>query len=306
MIKVNGEEVKFERFPNGETKLIEDSIIESIGLMFPRVVFKYESDEDLIKLMFVKNYLDSVSGRFTKDGATLIIYYMPYSRMDRSENNSAFTLKYVTNFINSLEFGKVIVIEPHSDVTPALLNNVEPKYINFDLLPRVMEEVGFDKEEDFIMFPDAGASKRYKDIEGVKHVLTGHKHRDFKTGKITDFELVGEFDGEGDKVIIVDDLSSYGGTFVHSAKALREEGFEEIYLLVAHAEWNIFRGELFNHVDKVFTTDSILDSEKNSEVRIIDCDRIIDYDRYNLKIYDIEDILLKSHKINIGNNITRH
>src|SRR5690606_21489303 len=120
MIKVNGQDVIFKKFPNGETKIIEDSI-NVLEWGKHTVSFKYENDEDFIKLMFVKNFIDSKRSKSTT--VELIIYYMPYSRMDRSENGSAFTLKYITNFINSLNFDRVIVVEPHSDVTPALLNN---------------------------------------------------------------------------------------------------------------------------------------------------------------------------------------
>lgn len=252
MIILNGEEVKFEKFPNGETRFITDGIKDNLEAI-NEISFKYEDDSDLIKLMFVKNYIDT----FNFFGTTLVIYYMPYSRMDRSENDSAFTLKYVSDLINKLNFRYVRVIEPHSDVTPALLNNVEAKYINFDLLPKAMDEIGFDEEKDYVMFPDLGASKRYSKMK-VKNELVGHKHRDFKTGRIESLEVLGSFNGSREKVIIVDDLSSYGGTFVKSAEALKFEGFKEIYLLVAHAENSIFKGELFNHIDKVFTTDSIL------------------------------------------------
>ena len=280
MIKVNNEEAKFEKFPNGETKLIEDSVnLGFLNGLFPKISFKYESDEDLIRLMFVKNYIDYI---YRGAKVTLIIYYMPYSRMDRSEEKSAFTLKYVSDFINNLDFHRVKVVEPHSDVTPALLDNVEAKYINFDLLPKVMEEVGFDVEKDYVMFPDAGASKRYAKMNGIKNVLIGHKHRDFQTGEITSFDLVGEIKEDGYKVIIVDDLSSYGGTFVHSAIALREEAFEEVYLLVAHAENSIFKGKLFDHVDKVFTTDSLLTEQNYPHNKKFEP---------QLKIYEIGEVL---------------
>ena len=260
MIKVNGQEIKFEKFPNGETRMDKEGLDFAIGqAIYIEVLFKYEDDSDLIKLMMTKKYVDSVAGDFFSK--MLTIYYMPYSRMDRSENGSAFTLKYIANFINDLNFDKVTVVEPHSDITPALLNNVESKYINFDLLPKVMKEVGFDEENDYIMFPDLGASRRYKNMK-TNNVLIGHKVRDFKTGEILRLDLIGKNKNLLNKVIIVDDLSSYGGTFMHSANILRKEGFDKVYLLVAHAENSIFKGELFSHVDKVFTTDSIL-TEQN-------------------------------------------
>lgn len=259
MILIDGREIEFMKFPNGETKLIEDVIIGYVSIP-QNVHFKYESDESLIQLMLVKRYLDSLG----YPSPTLTIYYMPYSRMDRSENQSAFTLKYVADFINGLGFRNVSVIEPHSDVTPALLNNCNSVYINFNLLPLVEASVEFDPSKDFLFFPDAGAQKRYSKLNGYKQ-LVGFKHRDFATGKIKSLEVVGAT-GDTGKVIIVDDLSSYGGTFIASAEKLRKLGFNEIYLLVAHAENSIFKGTLFSSglIDKIFTTNSILSEHKHN------------------------------------------
>lgn len=255
MIILNDQKVEFETFPNGETKLVEDSIKCYAEYFNNFISFKYGNDSDLIKLMLVKQYLDDI-----EEFAELTIYYMPYSRMDRSENGSAFTLKYIADFINKLNFEKVKVVEPHSDVTPALLNKVEPIYINFDLLPKVMEEVGFDKDNDYLFFPDSGAQKRYHSLKGYKQ-LVGYKHRDFETGEIKSLEVVGEIPEKPNKIIIVDDLSSYGGTFLHSGLKLKELGFKEVYLLVAHCENSIFKGKLLKEdspITKIFTTDTIL------------------------------------------------
>lgn len=265
MIKVNGHEVKFERFPNGETNLIHESIKLRNGMAITDVHFKFESNASLIDLMFVKDYLDT---HCKSDMINLLIYYMPYSRMDRVENKSAFTLKTIAKKINDMNFNKIEVIEPHSDVTTALLDKAEAKYINFFLVEIAKQKIGFNEENDYLMFPDAGASKRYSKMR-AKNVLIGNKMRDFETGKILSFDLTGNkskvVETRAPKVIIVDDLSSYGGTFVHSAKALKDVGFAEIHLLVAHAENSIFKGELFDHVDKVFTTDSILTEQDNWE-----------------------------------------
>lgn len=264
MIKIRGKEIRFEEFPNGETRFSKESICtgDLMNLSICTIRLKYENDSDLIKLMFLKNYIDSHI-RLAK--VNLIIHYMPYSRMDRSENESPFTLKYVANFINNLNFNEVFVIEPHSDVTTALLNRAKAMFINFDLIESVKEEVKFDDDKDYLMFPDAGAAKRYEKMK-AKNVLTGHKHRDFETGKIERLDLVGDVsNAKGRTAIIVDDLSSYGGTFIKSSEALRKAGFKEVYLLVAHAEDNVLKGDLFNHIDKLFTTNSIISEEKTTE-----------------------------------------
>lgn len=258
MIKINGIEVVFKTFPNGETRIVEESFFQAVDFG-NTVSFKYENDSDLIKLLLVKKYLDDTHFGHPNH---LIIYYMPYSRMDRSENDSPFTLKYVASFINGLDFDSVEVLEPHSDVTCALLDRADANYINFKLIEKVKDLTSFDEERDFLVFPDAGASKRYSKMK-AKNVIVGYKHRDFQTGEIKSLQLVGDTDkAYGKSAIIVDDLSSYGGTFVKTADALREIGIVEVNLLVAHAENSIFKGELFDHVDKVFTTDSLLTEDK--------------------------------------------
>lgn len=281
MFKINSVEIPFKEFPNGETIFPYEIFKDILHSDKPNeVLFKYENDSDLLKLIFIKKYIDSKVGK--NEIINLTITQMPYGRMDRIEGDSAFTLKYVTDLINDLKFDKVTVVEPHSNVTNALLNRSESVFVNFDLLSDVMKEVGFDINEDFIMFPDLGASKRYSDMK-LKNVIIGDKKRDFTTGKIEGLNLNFNGDGSGAKVIIVDDLSSYGGTFIHSSKALVKEGFDEVYLLVAHAENSIFKGELFSYVNKVFTTNSLLTDHTNEEIE--------EQFENRLKVYDIEGVL---------------
>lgn len=281
MILLNGKEIEFGTFPNGETHLETVISTQEIAVDINHISFKYENDGDLIKLMFLKSYMDTL---LFGNRCELTIYYMPYSRMDRSESGSAFTLKYIANMINDMMFDIVYVIEPHSDVTCALLDNSIAVMVNEDYLTAVMNEVDFDLAEDFVMYPDAGAQKRYAKMFGGNQ-LVGYKHRDFETGHITDFQLVGE--GEGPhKVIIVDDLCSKGGTFLMAAEALKARGFTEIYLIVAHCEESIFEGQIFNEsssITKVFTTDTILSKDSLTWTRAQYKDR--------LEITPIQDLL---------------
>lgn len=69
--------------------------------------------------------------------------------------------------------------------------------------------------------------------------------------------------------IIVDDLCSKGGTFVTTAKALKEKGINEISLVVTHCANTIFNGELLttNYIEQIITTDSILTKE-HSKIKV--------------------------------------
>jgi phosphoribosylpyrophosphate synthetase len=63
----------------------------------------------------------------------------------------------------------------------------------------------------------------------------------------------------GKNVLIVDDICSRGGTFYHSAKALKEAGAANISLYITHCENTILEGEIFTSglIQRVYTTDSL-------------------------------------------------
>ena len=286
MISIDGHTVEFQTFPNGETRLIHNDPIFGFHAdgWIDKAVFKYESDADLIKLMIFKRYLDVRRINLK----TLIISYMPYSRMDRSENDSPFTLKYVSEFINNLNFISIVVIEPHSDVTCALLNNAKASYINFHLIDIVKSSVSFNDNKDYLVFPDAGAKKRYSKMKS-KNILFCDKVRDFNTGDISRLDLIGDIsEAKGKNAIIVDDLCSYGGTFIATADRLREAGFNNVYLLVAHAENAIFEmnektgKQLFQYIGKIFTTNSLLSKHNNIENKRFEP---------KLVVYDVESLI---------------
>ena len=75
-----------------------------------------------------------------------------------------------------------------------------------------------------------------------------------------------------ERVLIVDDICSRGGTFYTIAKQLINRFGEniDIYLAVAHCETNVFNGELIKDnspIYKIFTSDSIaLPSHRKIEV----------------------------------------
>lgn len=250
MILIDGDQINIIKFPNGESKI-------DIPKIRPRmnIVFKWESDNDLIDLMMIKKYIDDHNGT-----ANLTILYMPYSRMDRRIGNSVFTLKYVADFINSLYFDSVTIYDPHSDVTPAIINKCNIYTIMPELMNGLINEIGIP---DYIFYPDAGAQKRFKmEIPG----LVGFKDRDEETGRITKYNVSGDLTSES-SIVIVDDLCCYGGTFDLASQQLKDLGAGDIYLVVAHCEKAILEGNIFKseNIKKVFTTNSIIDKSCSSE-----------------------------------------
>lgn len=193
----------------------------------------------------------------------LFLPYIPNARMDRvKQEDEVFTLKWFAEFINSLAFDKVTVIDPHSNVATALIDNVyvvEPERQIRGAIDMVCEETDSSLQDGLILcYPDEGAAKRYSEMMEREYVF-GIKYRDWRTGKIERLELTTPEKVAGKNVLIVDDICSRGGTFTHMAKALKEAGADKVYLYVTHCENTIFNGSVLTDglIEHVYTTDSI-------------------------------------------------
>lgn len=271
MITINGKKLITSTYPNGETKVdLKDFVTDDINEY--EIKWKYESDADFITLRFVTDYIRGVeeknAGRIDVD---VHVLYMPYSRMDRSENGSVFTLKSVIDTLIEMWVGNFYIYEPHSEVTRQLFTEglwYHEVNLTDELLEKAIKERSNKSIPYVVFFPDKGAKARYN--KGNNFYLTGAKKRDFETGKITSYEIEDADKvkkGSPFEVFIVDDLCSYGGTFVEASKKLYELGATNITLVVAHAEESIEKGELFNYVSRVYTTNSIINESNGWEQR---------------------------------------
>lgn len=257
MILINNTPLQLVRFPNGESKM---TMPENLP-RHTHITLRYEGDEDLTRLFMLKREIDA---EYPKEMVVdLYLGYMPYSRMDRKEGDEVFSLKHIAELINLMNFDDVYLIEAHSDVTPALLHNAITYNASSELFNNIFikgKYAGFDPQIDTVVFPDAGAQKRYASQVSMPNTLVGHKLRDWKTGAINGLQIVGEVE-QTRTAVIIDDLSSYGGTFMHTGNKLREMGFNEVYLVVAHAEKSILEKDLLKEdspITKVFTTNTII------------------------------------------------
>ena len=253
MIKVDGVVITPTSFPDG-TKLIK---CLSKSYISAKIDWFYESDEELFTLYAVTKHLQNLD-----TSCSLYMSYVPNARMDRTKSiEEVFTLKYFADFINSLNYTEVIIFDPHSTVAEALFDRCSIRKPFYTIQSTISKS-----NPDVIFFPDEGAMKRYSDIvpESCGRRVFGIKNRDWTTGEIKGLNLYGDVDAlKGAKVLIIDDICSKGGTFYHSAKALREAGAAAIDLYVTHCEHTIFEGELLKSdlINKIYTTNSIFHKE---------------------------------------------
>ncbi len=253
MIKCNGKPVDVNHFPDGTLLMKEDVT----GLKEVTITWLFESNEELVALYFLTKHLQAKG----IESITLQMPYIPNARQDRVKTSEdIFTLKYFAELINSLQFKKVVVLDPHSYVSEALIDRIEIRTPKSNV-EKVLAKLEAQGAKNILMFyPDEGAMKRYAGMFDRPYAF-GIKKRDWATGQIRGLEVSGQAElVEGATVLIVDDICSKGGTFYYSAKALKELGAKEVYLYVSHCENSIMEGEIFKSdvIEKVYTTDSIL------------------------------------------------
>ena len=250
MITINGEKVETFNFSGGE-------VHPKIPLIYPRditVKAFIHSANDIMELLLVKNAIDETN--FYR-AIHLIIPYVPYARQDRVCNErEALSIKVMCDLINSMNFNMVTIYDPHSDVTPALINNCV--VISQDQILAHFDDL--DMEEMTLVSPDAGAEKKTLKVAaayGGLKVVNANKQRNTETGEIVGTHVDFGKGIYGEDLLIVDDICDGGRTFIELAKKLVKGNPNSISLYVTHGIFSKGVGVLFDAgISKVYTTNS--------------------------------------------------
>ena len=318
MISVNELEVKIEHYPDGTPRInldvddIPDFTDGSTSYMHIR--WKYENDAELMYLIMIKKHLDTNLADTTY---LLTMDYLPNARMDRVHNeDEVFTLKYFCDVINSLNFSRVWVLDAHSNVSVALLNNCinkSPKqYIQMAIdniknengkmveIPTVLDnteicdddvenniiepsepvkELVFDDTDLVLYFPDAGAAKRYADMFSEYKYCYGKKIRDWDTGKILGIDIrTNGIDLENKIVLMIDDLCSFGGSLHYGVQELMNYKPEKVYAYTTHCENSVLDEEKGT---------LIKDLENNTVERLFTTDSLFTGKHEKIKVMEV-------------------
>lgn len=260
-----GYDIQYEKFkfPGGENHIrINDSFIDKV--LITQVI---RNGDDIMEIALAAEALRANSIEHIE----LFIPYIPYARQDRRMvYGEPLSAKVFARIINSLRFQKVHVFDPHSDVSPALIDNC--KVINNHHFIQYTIKQLFDKEEAFyLVSPDAGADKKIKELARYLSthpdsgwfnfsVIKGDKTRNVKTGEITGFEIYAD-DLKGFPCLIVDDICDGGGTFLGLADKLKEKNAGNLFLAVSHGIFSKGTGVIAEKFSRTFTTNSWYDSQ---------------------------------------------
>lgn len=264
MIKINGIVVNLDKFPDGTYNLKAPVKVEGKN----ELTFEwfYDGEDELAALIYLKNYYDASDLYEEGTKTKLKMYYVPNARMDRVKNdNEVFTMKYFAELINWLNFDRVVIFDPHSNVAPALLRHCN-SLSSAPLIGSILR----DEKIDALIFPDEGAHKRYNMDEQYVSFY-GKKIRNWETREITGYKLCTETDKELDwlenkTVLIIDDIVATGGTIYKAVQELKRYKTGKIFVYCSHCENQVLSGKLrplldSGEIEKLYTTGSIYNQE---------------------------------------------
>lgn len=216
----------------------------------------------------------------------LEVPYILGARSDRQfvSYGTSYLVDVVAPVINSCNFKKVTCLDAHSDVAGACIKNLEVQG-NYRVVANFFDAFKVNPQNCVIVSPDAGALKKiYSLLEDIDQnfnaqpeLAIGMKHRDVKTGKILSTDVMLPKEKEGDMsariptYVIVDDICDGGRTFIELAKVLREKSYGcKVYLVVSHGIFSAGTDVLLEHLDGVFTTNSIRSTPDSARIKYQD------------------------------------
>lgn len=211
---------------------------------------KLENSKDIMELFIATEAI-----RHFDPEAVIELFcpYIPYARQDRvMQDGEALSIAVMARLLNAQKYSSVSIWDAHSDVTPALINNSinVPAYkLIKPLILGSCKDAFIDKETCFIVAPDAGSIKKVSAVSkeyGIP-MIRADKHRDVKTGQITETIVYSDHVGDKD-FLIIDDICDGGRTFIELAAKLREKTTGKIYLYVTHGIFangiEVFEGKI--------------------------------------------------------------
>ena len=274
LVDLGKSDIKYtiSKFPDGQQSITITEHIFSKEIEKVQILSRMNTFRDVEIIICSNQVLKEI-------GVKDVELYVPYfigGRSDRKfgygETNYLKTV--ICPIINLQNFSKVSVMDPHSDVLEACLNNFK-KINNFELvknalldLARVMRK--FDRDEVVLVSPDAGAYKKVYDVAkefNLEKIITATKVRDLKNGNILRTEVPTLDQHNNLMYLIIDDICDGGRTFLELAKVIKEgRPTAKVYLIVTHGIFSSGFKDLNKFFEKIFTTNSISDRFENEDV----------------------------------------
>ena len=261
--------IESRKFPDGEGHVRVPS--ESFGIIrsepvilvsntFPdsgimRTILMLEAITDIRKgdLENLKNEGEQIMDN-VGPGIFLAVPYYGYARQDKRFSPGETVSARVISEILGRSCDGMVILDLHE---PKVLDGSELKIGFVSSMPEIADVLEKEVNPDFILSPDKGAIDRASEVAKIGGWEFSYLEKTRIDAHTIEHQAK-DLDVNGKVVAIVDDMISTGGTICRASDALRRQGAKAVYAACTHG---LFTGgalsKLANHVDGVYTTDSL-------------------------------------------------
>ena len=261
--------IESRKFPDGEGYVRVPS--ESFGVIrsepvilvsntFPdsgimRTILMLEAINDIRKgdLENLKNEGEQIMDN-VGPGIFLAVPYYGYARQDKRFSPGETVSARVISEILGRSCDGMVILDLHE---PKVLDGSELRIGFVSSMPEIADILEKEVNPDFILSPDKGAIDRASEVAKIGGWEFSYLEKTRIDAHTIEHQAK-DLDVNGKVVAIVDDMISTGGTICRASDALRRQGAKAVYAACTHG---LFTGgalsRLANHVDGVYTTDSL-------------------------------------------------
>ena len=261
--------IESRKFPDGEGYVRVPS--ESFGVIrsepvilvsntFPdsgimRTILMLEAINDIRKgdLENLKNEGEQVMDN-VGPGIFLAVPYYGYARQDKRFSPGETVSARVISEILGKSCDGMVILDLHE---PKVLDGSDLEIGFVSSMPEIADVLQKEVGPDFILSPDKGAIDRASEVAKIGGWEFSYLEKTRIDAHTIEHQAK-DLDVNGKVVAIVDDMISTGGTICRASDALRRQGAKAVFAACTHG---LFTGgalsRLANHVDGVYTTDSL-------------------------------------------------
>ena len=202
---------------------------------------------------------------------TAVITYFGYARQDRKdEGRTSIAAKLVANLITSAGANRVVTTDLHAGQIQGFFDIPLDNLFSVNELIQDMKKITDKRSELAIVSPDVGGVVRARAF--AKRINASLVIIDKRREKAGESEVVNIIGDVKDKTcILLDDIADSAGTLCNAARALKNNGANDIYSYIVHGVLSGNAVERIKNSDikELILTDSIQATEAVKNVKNI-------------------------------------
>lgn len=253
-------EIGYERtlYPDNQVSIILDHVeLAHYGDGPVTIRTRFNDYNDMMYMLAATDVLHHTHSAGLREIHLYIPCFLGQRSDRRSQESQSFDLGILAEILKNQGYASIGLMHTHSDVLPALFegNMKVVRLTNAKLITFMLRSL---KDNLVLVSPDAGAYKHVHTI-GETYKIPVVPANKFRNDSGPYIEVSG--DVKGKTCVIVDDYCDGGMTFIKLAEKLKEQGAASVKLCVTHFLGSKGLDIILQHVDQIFTTNSIRDIE---------------------------------------------